>query len=66
MGIACGPAAVPPAAWPVVNLAASFTLSQFTMVFGGIDNLLNEQYQDLTGFGRPGFGPANCWWYIRT
>jgi hypothetical protein len=36
------------------------------MVFGGIDNLLNEQYQDLTGFGRPGFGPANCWWYIRT
>ena len=28
----------------------------YTPVFGRIDNLLNERYQNPTGFDRPGFG----------
>ena len=42
--------------YSVVNLAANYTINQHVNVFGRIDNLLNEQYQNPTGFLRPGFG----------
>jgi vitamin B12 transporter len=31
-------------------------VNPYTTVFGRIDNLFNEHYQNLTGFERPGFG----------
>jgi vitamin B12 transporter len=31
-------------------------VNEYTTVFGRIDNLLNERYQNPTGFDRPGFG----------
>ena len=40
----------------VLNLAANYTVNQYTTVFGRIDNLLNERYQNPTGFDRPGLG----------
>ena len=50
------PAAGRRRATTVVNLAANYTINQHVNVFGRIDNLLNEQYQNPTGFLRPGFG----------
>jgi vitamin B12 transporter len=40
----------------VVNLAANYLVNENVKVFGRIDNLFNEQYQNPTGFERPGFG----------
>jgi vitamin B12 transporter len=42
--------------YTVVNLAANYTINPSTTVFARIDNLLNEQYQNPTGFDRSGFG----------
>ena len=42
--------------YQVVNLAANYTVNQHVNLFGRIDNLFNEQYQNPTGFLRPGFG----------
>jgi vitamin B12 transporter len=42
--------------YAVLNMAANYTVNQYTTVFGRIDNLLNERYQNPTGFDRPGFG----------
>ena len=42
--------------YAVLNLAANYTVNQYTTVFGRIDNLLNERYQNPTGFDRPGLG----------
>lgn len=42
--------------YTLVNLAANYTVNPYTTVFGRIDNLLNEHYQNPTGFERPGFG----------
>jgi vitamin B12 transporter len=42
--------------YAVLNLAANYTVNQYTTVFGRIDNLFNEHYQNPTGFDRPGFG----------
>jgi vitamin B12 transporter len=42
--------------YTLVNLAANYAVNPYTMVFGRIDNLLNEHYQNPTGFERPGFG----------
>jgi vitamin B12 transporter len=42
--------------YTIVNLAANYTVNPYTTVFGRIDNLLNERYQNPTGFDRPGFG----------
>jgi vitamin B12 transporter len=41
--------------YTVVNLAADYMVNENLKVFGRIDNLFNEQYQDPTGFMRPGF-----------
>jgi vitamin B12 transporter len=38
------------------NLAANYTVNEYTTVFGRIDNLLHERYQNPTGFDRPGLG----------
>jgi vitamin B12 transporter len=40
----------------LVNLAANYALDQRDTLFGRVDNLFNTQYQDPTGFLRPGFG----------
>jgi vitamin B12 transporter len=40
----------------VVNLAADYDLGRGVTVFGRIDNLLDERYENPTGFQRPGFG----------
>jgi TonB dependent receptor len=42
--------------YAVLNLAANYTVNQYTTVFGRIDNLLNERYQNPTGFDRPSLG----------
>ena len=42
--------------YAVLNLAANYTVNEYTTVFGRIDNLLNERYQSPTGFDRPGLG----------
>jgi vitamin B12 transporter len=40
----------------LVNLAANYDVNTFVTVFGRVDNLFNTQYQDPTGFMRPGLG----------
>jgi vitamin B12 transporter len=42
--------------YTTVNLAANYVVDKNLTVFGRIDNLFNVQYQDPTGFLRPGFG----------
>jgi vitamin B12 transporter len=42
--------------YTTVNLAANSVVDKNLTVFGRIDNLFNVQYQDPTGFLRPGFG----------
>jgi vitamin B12 transporter len=42
--------------YTVVNVATSYKLNEHATLFGRVDNLLNEQYQDPTGFLRPGIG----------
>jgi len=41
--------------YSLVNVAANYTGNPYT-VFGRIDNLFNQHYQNPTGFERPGFG----------
>jgi vitamin B12 transporter len=38
----------------LVNLAASYEVSESLQVFGRVENLLNENYVEVTGFGVPG------------
>ena len=40
----------------MVNVAANYAVNQCTNVFGRIDNLFTEQYQNPSGFDRPGIG----------
>jgi vitamin B12 transporter len=42
--------------YTVVNLTADYIVNDQVKVFGRIDNLFDERYQDPTGFLRPGFG----------
>ena len=41
-------------AWVRLDLKASYRLSGQVELFGRIDNLLDENYQDVFGFGTPG------------
>jgi vitamin B12 transporter len=42
--------------YAVVNLAANYTVTEQVAVFGRIDNLFDNHYQDPSGFLRPGLG----------
>ena len=42
--------------YTLVNLAANYAVTDRITVFGRINNLLNQQYEDPLGFIRPGFG----------
>jgi vitamin B12 transporter len=42
--------------YTVVNVAANYKVDDHATVFGRIDNLFNEHYEDPTGFLRPGIG----------
>ncbi len=42
--------------YTIVNIAGAYDFGGGLTAFGRIDNLFNEQYQDPTGFLRPGFG----------
>ena len=42
--------------YTLVNLAANYAVTDRITVFGRINNLLNQQYEDPLGFMRPGFG----------
>lgn len=42
--------------YTVVNLATNYKFNEQAAVFGRIDNLFNEHYQNPTGFERPGLG----------
>jgi vitamin B12 transporter len=42
--------------YTTVNLAANYAVNGNLTVFGRIDNLFNNQYEDPDGFLRPGFG----------
>ena len=40
--------------WRRVDLAAAYTLSETIEIYGRIENLFDEQYQQISGFGTPG------------
>jgi vitamin B12 transporter len=40
----------------LVNLDGSYQLTQSVVLFARVENLLNQQYQDVVGFMRPGLG----------
>jgi vitamin B12 transporter len=42
--------------YTLVNLAATYAVTERVSVFARINNLLNQQYEDPLGFLRPGFG----------
>lgn len=42
--------------YTVVNVATNYKFNEHATVFGRIDNLFDEHYQDPTGFLRPGIG----------
>ncbi len=42
--------------YTVVNVAANYSVNENATLFGRVDNLLNEHYQDPNGFDRPGVG----------
>ena len=42
--------------YTLVNLSANYAVTDRFSVFGRINNLLNQQYEDPLGFLRPGFG----------
>lgn len=51
-----GPPTVTNPGYKLVNLAANYRVADGVTAFARIDNLFNEQYQDPTGFLRPGLG----------
>ena len=44
------------ASYRLVNLAASYSISPRVSLFGRIENLLDEDYEDVFGFNTPGIG----------
>jgi vitamin B12 transporter len=40
----------------VVNLAGNYAVDEHVSVFGRVDNLFDNHYQDPSGFLRPGIG----------
>jgi vitamin B12 transporter len=42
--------------YTTVNLAANYTVNKHTKVFARVDNLFDVEYQEPTGFLRPGLG----------
>jgi TonB dependent receptor len=42
--------------YTTARLAAEYVLNDNWTLFGRIENLFNEQYEDPAGFLRPGFG----------
>jgi vitamin B12 transporter len=42
--------------YTVVNLAANYAVDQNVTVFGRVDNLFDQHYQNPSGFERPGIG----------
>ena len=42
--------------YTVVNVAANYKIDEHATLFGRVDNLFNEHYEDPTGFLRPGIG----------
>ena len=42
--------------YTTVNVAANYAATDHVTVFGRVDNLLDRQYQDPTGFLKPGIG----------
>jgi vitamin B12 transporter len=40
----------------IINVAADYAVNSRLTVFGRIDNLLNEKYENPNGFLQPGFG----------
>jgi len=42
--------------YALVNLASSYQVTEHTELFGRIENLFDEDYQEVKGFGTPGIG----------
>ena len=42
--------------YTLVNLAASYDLTRQWRIFGRVENLLDEDYQEALGYGSPGIG----------
>ncbi len=40
----------------LVNVDASYRLTQSVALFARVENLLNQRYEDVSGFLRPGLG----------
>ena len=45
---------VPLEAYTVVNLAVSYDVSEKVRIFGRVENLLDEEYEEAAGYGSPG------------
>ena len=41
--------------YALVNLAARYEINERLAVFGRIDNLFDEEYEEVKGYGTPGF-----------
>jgi vitamin B12 transporter len=41
-------------AYTTINLAAYYDLTKYLRVFGRVDNLFDEEYEEVSGFGTPG------------
>ena len=41
--------------YTVVSLAASYDINEHFQVFGRVENLLDKEYEEVDGFGTPGF-----------
>jgi vitamin B12 transporter len=41
--------------YTLVNLSASYDVLKFLQLYGRIDNLFDTVYEDVLGFGTPGF-----------
>ncbi len=40
--------------WTRVDLRSAFQLNETVELYGRVENLFDEQYQDLSGYGTPG------------
>lgn len=41
--------------YTLINIAAHYDLLEFLRIYGRIDNLLDKQYEEIYGYGTPGF-----------
>jgi vitamin B12 transporter len=43
--------------YTVVNIAGSYDVNKNVQLFARVDNVFDEKYQEITGYGTPGISP---------